>query len=260
MTAHDTSRNERSPVSCSTVRLFTVAAATTAAVGLTALPALAHVNVSSPATQGGYGVVTFRVPTESATASTVGLKIQLPTDTPLASVSVKPKTGWTYTVTRAELPTPVRTDDGELTEAPSVVEWKAATPAAGIKPGEFDEFQINAGPMPEKDSVTFKAIQTYSDGKTVDWIEEQPEGSSEEPEYPAPVLKLTTSDSGTDAHGGTTGSDTDSADGDPAQASGSDDGGPGSGAVIGSYVVGGVGLLASLAALGLVLARRRTAA
>ena len=38
--------------------------------------------------------------------------------------------------------------------------------------------------MPKKDTVTFKAIQTYSDGKTVGWIEEQAEGSTEEPEYP----------------------------------------------------------------------------
>lgn len=37
--------------------------------------------------------------------------------------------------------------------------------------------------------MTFKTLQTYSDGKTVRWIEEASGGQA--PENPAPVLKLT---------------------------------------------------------------------
>jgi hypothetical protein len=37
--------------------------------------------------------------------------------------------------------------------------------------------------------LTFKTLQTYSDGKTVRWIEEASGGQA--PENPAPVLKLT---------------------------------------------------------------------
>ena len=236
------------------LRLITVAGAAAAAVGLTALPALAHVSVSSPgAAQGGYGVVTFRVPTESATASTTGLKIQLPTDTPLAYVGVKPKAGWTYTITQAKLAQPVKTDDGEITEAPSVVEWKSAAGNQGIKPGEFDEFELQVGPMPKKDSVSFKAIQTYSDNKVVSWIEEPAAGSSEEPEFPAPTLKLAAATADTD--GGTSAEATTNGDGTTTAAS-SDDGAS-KGSVTGAYVVGGVGLVAGLAALGLALTRRR---
>ena len=240
------------------LRLVTVAGAACAAVGLTALPALAHVTVSSPgATQGGYGVVTFRVPTESDTASTVGLKVQFPADTPLASVLVKPIPGWTYTVTRSKLAQPVKDDDGEeVTDYPSVVEWKASG-AAGIKPGEFTEFQVSAGPMPKKDSIEFKAIQAYSDGKTVSWIEEPTAGSAEEPQYPAPTLKLAAaSGDGMDADDGTAGTGTAGTGGTQA-AAGSDDGAS-KGSVTGAYVVGGVGLLAGLAALGLALGRRRS--
>ena len=52
-------------------------------------PAAAHVTVNAPgATQGGYAVVAFRVPSESATASTTKLVVQLPADTPFAAVSV----------------------------------------------------------------------------------------------------------------------------------------------------------------------------
>ena len=232
-------------------RLLTVAAAAAATVGLTALPALAHVSVSSPgATQGGFGVVTFRVPTESDTASTVGLKVQLPADAPLAFVSVQPKAGWTHTVTRAKLPTPVRGEDGEqVTDYPAQVEWRITPGAAGVKPGEFDEFRLSVGPMPKQESITFKAIQSYSDGKDVAWIEEQAEGGTE-PEHPAPVLELAAAGAEDAASAGTAGAATPSV----AQTYG----GAGEGSVTGAYVLGGAGLLAGLAALGLTLTRRRT--
>ena len=62
-------------------------------------------------------------------------------------------------------------------------------PAAAIKPGQFQEFDVSLGPLPEVDQIVFKALQTYSDGEVVRWIEEP--ASGQEPEYPAPVLKLT---------------------------------------------------------------------
>ena len=59
-----------------------------------------------------------------------------------------------------------------------------------IKPGSFDEFEFTAGKMPtDKTSLLFPAIQTYSDGKVVSWIEPKVEGAAE-PEKPAPVLDL----------------------------------------------------------------------
>jgi periplasmic copper chaperone A len=155
-------------------------------------PASAHVTVSaSEATPGASDVViTFRVPTESDTASTTGLAVQLPTDTPIASVLVAPHPGWTDTVQTVNLKTPIRTDDGDISQAVSVINWKANSPAAGIKPGQFDEFVIIAGLLPKVNSLTFKAIQTYSDGSQVAWIETPAPGSSAEPEHPAPVLSL----------------------------------------------------------------------
>lgn len=172
--------------------------------------ALAHVTVSSPtATQGGYGVLVFRVPTESDTASTVGLKIQLPTDTPMAYVGVQPKAGWNYNVVRSTLPTPIQTDDGPVTEAVTEVDWTAT--AAGIAPGEFDQFQLFVGPFPETPTVMFKAIQHYSDNTDVAWIE-VPAAGSAEPAHPAPTLTLlaaaaaTTADSTTAQVSASTGS------------------------------------------------------
>ena len=65
-------------------------AATVAVLTVGAGTASAHVRVSSTdAAPGSYGETTFRVPNESGTAPTVSLQVQMPTDTPLASVSVE---------------------------------------------------------------------------------------------------------------------------------------------------------------------------
>ena len=239
-------------MSRSVIRLLTVGTVAAAAIGLTALPALAHVTVNSPgATQGSFGVLTFRMPNETDSVNATELKVQLPPDQPLASVSVKPQPGWTYTVTRAKLPQPITDDDGnQVTDYPSVVDWKAT--AGGIKPGEYAEFQLSVGPLPKADSMTFKALQTYSNGETVSWIEVPAAGSSDEPEHPAPTLKLAAaSDTGATAPTTNTAA--------PASTSGDE---AGNGSVAGAYVVGGIGLVAGLAALGVAVSgrRRRTAA
>jgi periplasmic copper chaperone A len=238
-------------VSRSVIRLLTVGTVAAAAIGLTALPALAHVTVNSPgATQGSFGVLTFRMPNETDSANATELKVQLPPDQPLASVSVKPQPGWTYTVTRAKLAQPITDDDGnQVTDYPSVVDWKAT--AGGIKPGEYAEFQLSVGPLPKADSMTFKALQTYSNGETVSWIDLPAAGSSDEPEHPAPTLKLAPA-------GGAATAPATNAAAAPAAAS---DEGAGGGSVTGAYVVGGIGLVAGLAALGVAVSgRRRTAA
>ena len=227
-------------------RLLTVAAVATAAVGLTALPALAHVTVSSPgATQGSFGVVTFRMPNEMDDANATELKVQLPADQPLASVAVKPEPGWSYTVTRAKLSQPITDDDGnQVTDYVSVIDWKAT--AGGIMPGEYEDFDLSVGPLPKADSMTFKAIQVYSNGQTVSWIDEPAAGSTEEPDHPAPTLKLAAA--GTPAASNT-------AAPPPAAAAGDD--GASKGSVTGAYVVGGIGLVAGLAALALAITGRR---
>lgn len=179
------------------VRRALTAIAMTAGLVLLAGPAFAHVTVNPrEAEQDGYTKLTFRVPTESDTLSTTKLEVALPADHPIASVSVKPHPGWTYQVEKTKLAKPISSDDGQITEAVSTITW-TADKAAAIKPGEFDEFDVSVGPLPEVDSLTFKALQTYSDGSVVRWIDEAKEGQPE-PEHPAPVLTLTpaTSDDG----------------------------------------------------------------
>ncbi len=238
-------------MSRSALRLFTVGGLVAAAVGLTALPALAHVSVSSPgATQGGFGVVTFRMPNETDGANATELKVQLPADQPLASVAVRPQPGWTYTVSRAKLAQPITDDDGnQVSDYVSVVDWKAT--AGGIKPGEYEDFDLSVGPLPKADSMTFKAIQVYGNGQTVSWIDVPAAGSSQEPEHPAPTLTLAPASAAPAAAPAAA----------PVSSAPSSPGDASNGSVTGAYVVGGIGLVAGLAALGLAVAgRRRTAA
>jgi uncharacterized protein len=164
------------------------------AIGL-AVPAFAHVEVSgTDTTQGGYGVLTFRVPSESDTASTTELRVTLPDDNPILSASVQPKPGWTATVTKKKLTTPQKDDDGnEVTEYASVVDWKADNPQAAIPPEQFDMFNLSVGPLPKAPSVSFPAQQFYGDGSTVNWNEKAAQGQAE-PEHPSPTLTLAASD------------------------------------------------------------------
>lgn len=165
-------------------------AATLAGVFSFAAPASAHVTVNPrEAAQGSYARLAFRVPTESDTASTVKLEVVLPEDVPVASVSTMPVPGWTVTVERRPVDPPLEAHGVQLTEAVSRITW-TATGDAGIKPGEFLEFPVSMGPLPTTDQMVFKALQTYSDGTVVRWIEEPPADGGEV-ESPAPVLKLT---------------------------------------------------------------------
>lgn len=176
-------------------KLVLRAAAITAATALVLIGAAgsasAHVSVSSPdAKPGGYAKLVFRVPSESDTASTTKLVVNLPKDKPFASVSAQVKDGWKVVKTTEQLAQPVKVGDVTLTEAITSVTWTAA--AGGVPPNAFDEFGLSVGRIPEGvDSLSFPAVQTYSDGEVVKW-EQIAKDAADKPEHPAPSLKLTT--------------------------------------------------------------------
>jgi uncharacterized protein YcnI len=173
-------------------------AAVVGAVVVAAGPAGAHVTVKpSSVPKGGFEILSFSVPNEKDDANTVQLEIAIPTKNPIPFVSVQPMPGWTITTEKTTLAKPVKTEDGEITEAVSKITWVAT--AGGLNPGEFDLFTISAGPLPTKpNKLVFKALQTYSDGDVVRWIQATVKGAPE-PEFPAPTLTLTKA--GDDDHG-----------------------------------------------------------
>lgn len=163
--------------------------------------AVAHVTVhADEAVRGGAAEITFRVPSESDTASTVSVQVAFPADTPIAKVAVLPQAGWTHQATKARLPAPVPAGHGqEVSEVVSRVEWRAAGPDTAVKPGEYQVFRIAASPLPQADRLVFKVVQTYDDGQVQRWIEE-PAANGPAPEHPAPVLTLST-DGASTGHG-----------------------------------------------------------
>lgn len=165
--------------------------ATAAGVLTLATPAAAHVTVNpDEATKGGYARLAFRVPTESDTASTTKLEVTLPADAPITSVSTMPVPGWNAVIERRKLDKPLDSHGTQITEVASKITWTAG-PGAAIKPGQFQEFPVSLGPLPDNvDRLVFKALQTYSDSAVVHWIEEPPAAGGAEPENPAPVLTL----------------------------------------------------------------------
>jgi uncharacterized protein YcnI len=181
-------------------RVAVVAATSTAGVLLFAIPALAHITITpGSAQQGSAGELTFHVPNEEASAYTTRVDVQIPIDHPIAQLLVKPVAGWTISVRTITLAKPLVTDDGQFTQAVSEVIWSGGR----IAPGQFQDFSLSADPLPQGVSqVTFKAIQTYSNGDVVRWIDVRQPGQAE-PDHPAPVLTLTVGAAGT---GGTAGS------------------------------------------------------
>ena len=176
-----------SPRPSVTRRALGVAVLALVALAALAGPAAAHVSVKpGEAPKGSFSVFAFSVPNERGNASTVKVEVTLPTDHPIAFVSVAPIPGWTWTAEKSKLATPIKSEGESITEAISKITWTGGE----IKPGEFQMFTVSAGPLPtDTKQIEFKAVQTYSNGEVVRWIESTPKGGPE-PELPAPVLKL----------------------------------------------------------------------
>jgi uncharacterized protein YcnI len=262
--------------------LFTAAVATALAGGLllaAALPASAHVRVEADEpTAGGFSVLTFRVPNESDTAGTVRVAVTLPTDHPFLYVSTKPVPGWTVKAPQEKLPAAVEVEGTTVTKAVRTVTW-TADKGTRIEPGQYQEFAISVGPLPDSTAaapttILLPAVQTYSDGKVVRWDQKTP-ASGEEPENPAPEFTVAPA-AAEDHHDAS--SPSGGASGDPSSSgsagasagaqpgatdsAGPDQGGPDQGGATThqtdtvARVLGGIGLVLGAAALGIALVGR----
>ncbi|MFD5518081.1 YcnI family protein [Streptomyces sp. NPDC127066] len=250
-----------SPISTTLRRTGTVAALAAAGVLTAAGAAFAHVTVHPESYAKGAtdGLLSFRVPNEEDTASTTKVQIFLPTDHPVLGVLVTPQAGWTARATTVKLKKPVKTDDGTITDAVSEITWTGGR----IRHGEFQDFQVAFGQLPDDvDQLTFKTLQTYSDGKVVRWIE-QPQKGEEEPESPAPALMLTAEGAGEEpasAGTGASGSDSSSSSSSSSAAAESTASGEGSDSTARALGTTGliVGVLGLLAAAFAVVRVRKT--
>ena len=174
-------------------------------------------------------VENVHVPNEQDDASTNKVSVQLPPG--FAEVSFAPVPGWKVAVKKTKLAEPITTDEGDkVTEQVSQVTWSGGK----IDPGEFQDFPVSLETPEEPQTLTFKTIQTYDNGDVVRWI------GPADGEDPAPQVKVVAAEG-------------DSTTATPAASTSKSDEGSDTLAII-ALIVGGLGLIAGLAAL---LTRRR---
>ncbi len=233
-------------------RIIAATAVAGALVCALATPAAAHVTIDPSSVPAGSTVrLSFLVPNEQPPATVTDVKIFFPTPpaAPFPAVTVGQKPGWTATVTMQHLAKPLTTPDGEVSDIVSAIEWKATAPASAVKNGEFGEFTVDADGVPDGPQVVFKAVQTYSNGNVVRWIDPVTAGGPEA-QHPTPILDVTPASAGSTPTStpATTGSATTSS----TSASTKDSSARALGVV--ALVVGAVALLAATGAL---MRRRR---
>jgi uncharacterized protein YcnI len=222
-------------------RVAVVAGAGTAALVVMAGAAFAHITVTPPtAAQGSSAELTFKVPNEEASADTVEVRVKIPTDHPVAQLLARPVPGWAVRVQTVKLAEPIVTDDGQVSTAVSEVTWTGGK----IPPGQYQDFSVSADPLPTGTAqLVFKALQTYSNGDIVRWIDVQQPGQPE-PDHPAPVLTLTRAAADSAAPAAAAGSGSGAA----TAAAGGDDGTARALGIAG-LAAGGLGLVFGLAGL-----------
>jgi uncharacterized protein len=217
--------------------------AAVAALALAA-PAAAEAHVTlqpDTAVAGAFTVENVRVPNERDKASTVKVDLQLPPG--FVSASYEPKIGWSVKVTKQKLAKPIQTDDGPINEEVRRITFTGHGKDGRIGPGQFMDFPLSVQiPGKAGDKLTFKAIQTYSNGEVVRWI------GAPSAETPAPIVSVVKAPA---AAGATSAA----APGTPASTNAGGGGDSASkGLGVSALIVGALGLVAGLAAFG---ARRR---
>jgi uncharacterized protein YcnI len=130
---------------------------------LLAPAASAHVTVLPASSRPGQTpALHFRVLNERSDARTVEIDIFVPRG---LHATASDRRGWTRV------------------HKPGEFDWVARD--SGIGGADAKDFELRVGPLPHAREVVFKALQHYSDGQIVRWIQ-----TSAGAERPAPVLQL----------------------------------------------------------------------
>jgi uncharacterized protein YcnI len=135
-------------------KVFSVLTASMLAMLLFAGIASAHVVVyPKEVTQGSYEKFSVRVPPESQ-SPTISVAVEIPADVTVSRF--QPMPGWKYEITK------------DATDKIINVLWTAT--GEGLAATEFTEFNMQGLIGDKATSLTWKAHQTYKDGKVVDWV------------------------------------------------------------------------------------------
>jgi uncharacterized protein YcnI len=137
------------------------------ATGALASGASAHVTVHPNALpSGAFTVINVQVPNERPKAATTKVDVQFPSG--VYFLSYQPTPGWKVKVIYRKLAKPVAIFGENRAEEVDRVVWSGGH----IAPGQYVSFPVSIRvPQRKKGTlISFKALQTYSNGEVVRWI------------------------------------------------------------------------------------------
>jgi len=242
-------------------------AAAALASGVLALPASAQAHISlHPNTipAGAFVTLNVRVPGEQEGAYAYKVDMLIPPG--FTEIDTQNVPGWSVKEIVVKPATPIQTPEGPVDEEVSQIVWTGDRSKLGrLENGSFIQFPLSIA-MPDNiagQSLAFKTIQYYSNGKVIHWI------GPPSAEYPAPTVNITAKGGAIeDVAGGEAGptpGETPTGQGaatSPASTSpnvaASTSGGASEGLAVAALVLGALGLIAGVG--GLLAARRARSA
>lgn len=165
-------------------------------LGALSASAAAHIVLDNDrAEAGGYYTGAFRIGHGCDGSATTTLKVTMPEG--LVTVRPQPKPGWTVTIEKAKLPTPIKGEGGrQITERVASITW-----AGRLDPDYFDEFGISTKLPAEAGTLYFPAVQTCEAG-SIAWTDIPAAGQAwHDVPHPAPVLVVAAGHEGHGGHG-----------------------------------------------------------
>jgi periplasmic copper chaperone A len=165
------------------------AVATIVTLGALALSVAAQGHISlhpNAIPAGAFATLDIRVPGEQEKAHVQKVDVLFPPG--FTSVAYENVPGWSVKVVNRKLARPVQTDDGPVSQEVAQIVWSWTGPLGRVDNDQFVDFPLSVA-IPDDlagRSLQFKALQTYSDGQEVRWID-----PSLQDEHPAPTINIT---------------------------------------------------------------------
>ncbi|HEY2719634.1 MAG TPA: YcnI family protein [Solirubrobacteraceae bacterium] len=164
-----------------------VAALLAAGVLLTPAAAQAHISLhpnTIPA--GAFATLDVRVPGEAEGAYVKKVDMLFPQG--FTGVDYENVPGWSVKVIESKLAKPIQSDDGPVDTQVSQIIWTWVGPLGKLASGQFVQFPLSVA-IPEDAAgrpLEFRTVQSYSNGEVVRWIEPALDG-----DHPSPRINVT---------------------------------------------------------------------
>ena len=153
------------------------------------MPAAAQAHISlHPNTipAGAFVTLNVRVPGEQEGAYAYKVDMLMPPR--FTEIGTENVPGWSVKEVMVKLAKPIQTDEGRISEEVGQIVWTGDRTKLGrLENGQFIQFPLSIA-MPANiagQSLAFKTIQYYSNGKVIHWI------GPPSAEYPAPTINVT---------------------------------------------------------------------